>query len=836
MMPIFRIIQFDPGAAHLLGFAKQQCQRLIAAGSKTFNKTWIVGDATVMASAAEFFGQITVKLRLISSVATFWPALLLLDDPTSGVSGFVAPIKSIALSDEVGEEIAAVNAPALAARCKTVIAKAGSTQLNFAGSREYVEWMFDNYHRLMAGLANQAYTYESSGIAADFLHDQPTDTFSPLYFYRDRDGDIAVIGRLDSAANSSAAGCAAVTGNAVSSQIEFDMEGGAYSVDVRKLIPWVLLKRKVFFGIGPEYGNATGDVDLDPDNPVYTFTMFGAGVSITLTDLGAQFASVPLANIDSFDEGDVGGVCAYTVSCINARLVTVDEQEKLRVSLTPQISVYRGDAWDGGSVEPDMYGGPPYSFAQFIDLRELVLPNNPDYVWGDINSAGRLEHQVNFTDTDDNYLTAQYISDLGAGIFGICSLIRLTNVNVGLGTAEYVDTPVHVGFKYTQDGFAFLPSSALGGYNRSGPSSGASWTVLYGYEYTATTPKADGTPAPFASAFATYDWDTLRSPPHSREAYLTPECSSSFSFPDQIRTDGGAVISGNYWKPVMLSHCPDMEITVAKIASGLPEDGLALEYKGTLIKSFSLPEDAAQTPWAYNAGPDPATLADRGMAPFKHTVTAGGSDTFDIDTAGTPIDLYNYADIPLASIAAGAFEDPAFPDTPTLGVGVVSTPYMQTTAINNSSETVTANLGFLFWPKADGINNGIAALEFYCDDLSKSALNSYYRYRESIPSGVYTAFRTSILDVRTTVASFAAPEPTFLAALNRLYSLVQPVTADPTSDFLTSVSAAFRAVFDASYVVLLNNFAGPTLLAYAVPSHTSIVANYPKPKTYFPTL
>ena len=62
-MSIFQIVQMDPDAAKWIGFAKQQCKRIMDNGTKDFYREWPLGDATVKAKS---YGG-TVKLWLISN-------------------------------------------------------------------------------------------------------------------------------------------------------------------------------------------------------------------------------------------------------------------------------------------------------------------------------------------------------------------------------------------------------------------------------------------------------------------------------------------------------------------------------------------------------------------------------------------------------------------------------------------------------------------------------------------------------------------------------------------------------------------------------------------------
>lgn len=62
MIP-FQIVQMDPDAAKWLGFAKQQCKRIMDNGTKDFYREWPLGDATVKAKS---YGG-TVKLWLVST-------------------------------------------------------------------------------------------------------------------------------------------------------------------------------------------------------------------------------------------------------------------------------------------------------------------------------------------------------------------------------------------------------------------------------------------------------------------------------------------------------------------------------------------------------------------------------------------------------------------------------------------------------------------------------------------------------------------------------------------------------------------------------------------------
>lgn len=63
---MFQIVQMDPDAAKWLGFAKQQCKRIMDNGTKDFYREWPLGDATVKAKA---YGG-TVKLWLVAGGVT----------------------------------------------------------------------------------------------------------------------------------------------------------------------------------------------------------------------------------------------------------------------------------------------------------------------------------------------------------------------------------------------------------------------------------------------------------------------------------------------------------------------------------------------------------------------------------------------------------------------------------------------------------------------------------------------------------------------------------------------------------------------------------------------
>lgn len=61
-MSIFQIVQMDAAAAKWLGFAKQQCKRIMDNGTKDFYREWPLGDATVKAKS---YGG-TVQLWLVA--------------------------------------------------------------------------------------------------------------------------------------------------------------------------------------------------------------------------------------------------------------------------------------------------------------------------------------------------------------------------------------------------------------------------------------------------------------------------------------------------------------------------------------------------------------------------------------------------------------------------------------------------------------------------------------------------------------------------------------------------------------------------------------------------
>lgn len=65
----FKILQMDAGGEAVLGWAKQASSRLVAAGNRSFSKTWTVEGITIRARCVEFMGDILVKLWITVSSA-----------------------------------------------------------------------------------------------------------------------------------------------------------------------------------------------------------------------------------------------------------------------------------------------------------------------------------------------------------------------------------------------------------------------------------------------------------------------------------------------------------------------------------------------------------------------------------------------------------------------------------------------------------------------------------------------------------------------------------------------------------------------------------------------
>lgn len=846
-------LDIDQEGSKYLAFAKKklaQLQRFVGVGVRNFS----LPDAEITVRAIGQIGHIRIRSIVVSG--DWWPALMQSSGGDWDAGLFIPPVKAIALSADSGETVTAVNATAISPKCVTTLKTTETLRASYRFTEEFVEWCFVNNHlqmlkelclELMSGQ-----TYSSGAVAPDFLHEFPSfSTLEALYFYRDTDGDVAGVFRAYPSSFDRGNGYAAVTANdgVSGNNIKFDVDcvdTGTFEVLAKEYIPWVVIKRKVIYGVGVEWGNAVGSVVLDKANPVYSFEAFGSTISIDLTNV--QTAVSGLAVGDTFDTsgdpdaGENTGECQYEVYATGT-VILDGGVEKLQATVYPIISIYRGTAWLYGSppTVDDVYEGKPYSFGEFIDLRADAYPASPELVSSDYTGDSKSVRVTDLTGLsyEGEWLDCTIFGDLHNGVFGVVSHVEITEQNRGIGYAELVGQNYVEGFRYDEDGYASL----------TGTDAIVSDAVTTGigdspfdelYQSGVITQKIGLMDRTLATAFeGTFDsgYDLNTALMSWYEADIAVDAAvGNYSVPNQRleATIAGPVysVTGTEWRRGLTYSSPDMGIIANAADPGDGNPRVELLYEGSVVKSVatSFSEDMLPHAWQLNAPTYRMPFVNQ--LGTQSQLLGGVLSGFRYYGDFT---LYQYEDMPSKS---RAFNLNGASSTANINLTVLGnyelthSPYMSDLS-SRSDEDYEAYLAFIYWPNASGTDRGIVAVECWCGiELKKDLI--LWTHTNGVTAANFADFQTFVSDMMTEVSGYADPEPGFLDAVTDLFDYVDPI-GTPTSEELASASALLLDTMRASYEVLVNNFAGPTLLDMALPEVTQVVASY-TPETFLPEL